>query len=358
MDARIPRPERGYLVLADISGFTAYLAGTELEHAHEIIRELLEFIVTRLQPLLTLAQIEGDAVLAYAPEARVPRGETLLELLEATYAAFKDRLTSISRRVTCTCTACRNVTTLDLKFLVHHGEYLTHHIHDYPELLGLAPLFVREREWKEPVAQAVGWRSYALFTTDSLAHLGLPPEGLPVLEFSNGQVKTYGLNLGAWYQAMLEARRVMISPDEADAIFTHDLAAPPPVAWEWLNDPQKRNRWYLSLLHWTARARPGGRTGPGAINHCDHGAGAALETVLDWRPFDYFTVEMRITPGGLILLVTTQLEPLPADRTRLRFCLRLQNPSARWLARPLCGLMVQVLRYGMNQLDRLLAQEK
>src|SRR3989304_6285278 len=145
MVARIPRPERGYLVLADISGFTAYLAGTELEHAHEIIRELLEFIVERLRPLLTLAQIEGDAVLAYAPEARVPR------------------------RVTCTCTACRNVTTLDLKFLVHHGEYLTHHIHDYPELLGLAPLFVREREWKEPVAQAVGWGGFARFSPPRLA---------------------------------------------------------------------------------------------------------------------------------------------------------------------------------------------
>jgi len=37
--------QHGYLVLADISGYTSYLAGTELEHAHEVLTELLETIV-------------------------------------------------------------------------------------------------------------------------------------------------------------------------------------------------------------------------------------------------------------------------------------------------------------------------
>ena len=33
-------PREGYLLLADISGYTEFLTGTELEHAHAIIREL------------------------------------------------------------------------------------------------------------------------------------------------------------------------------------------------------------------------------------------------------------------------------------------------------------------------------
>ena len=37
--------QHGYLVLADISGYTAYLAGVELDHAHEILSDLLETIV-------------------------------------------------------------------------------------------------------------------------------------------------------------------------------------------------------------------------------------------------------------------------------------------------------------------------
>lgn len=37
--------QHGYLVLADISGDTAYLAGVELDHAHEILTHLLTAIV-------------------------------------------------------------------------------------------------------------------------------------------------------------------------------------------------------------------------------------------------------------------------------------------------------------------------
>jgi hypothetical protein len=41
---------RGHLLLADISGYTAFLTGTELEHAHTIIRELTALIRERLVP--------------------------------------------------------------------------------------------------------------------------------------------------------------------------------------------------------------------------------------------------------------------------------------------------------------------
>src|SRR3972149_11044194 len=81
---RSPKPmstltQHGYLVLADISGYTSFVAATELEHAHDILTELLELILGQLTPTLTLSKLEGDAVFAYAAEARVPRGETVLE---------------------------------------------------------------------------------------------------------------------------------------------------------------------------------------------------------------------------------------------------------------------------------------
>jgi hypothetical protein len=41
------RTRRGYLVLADISGYTALLAGTELEHATAIVYELTTLIRER-----------------------------------------------------------------------------------------------------------------------------------------------------------------------------------------------------------------------------------------------------------------------------------------------------------------------
>ncbi len=61
--------QRGYLVLADISGYTSFLSQTELDHAHEILTDLIETILKRFKPILTIHKIEGDAVFAYTPDS-------------------------------------------------------------------------------------------------------------------------------------------------------------------------------------------------------------------------------------------------------------------------------------------------
>src|SRR4051794_26435634 len=94
-------PPLGYFVLADISGFTGYLAGVELEHANGVLRDLLELIMARLAPPLRVASVERDAVFAYLPAARLGRGETLLEIIETAYAWFQAQQASIARRTTC-----------------------------------------------------------------------------------------------------------------------------------------------------------------------------------------------------------------------------------------------------------------
>jgi len=349
------QPEYGYLALADISGYNAFVSGTEFDHAQEIIHDLLDFLVSNLRPLLTLVQIEGDAVFAYTPENKILRGETIFELIENTYTAFKDRLSSIKRHHTCTCAACQNVHTLDLKFFMHYGEYIEQGIDDHHGLLGYAPMFVRKREWKGPVATTAGWQGYALFTEDSLSKLDLKPEGLEAVEIAENPVRTFGLNLKYRYESLLEVRRVAVAPEMADASLRSELDASPPVAWEWLNDPQKRNQWWESFTRWTKQVRPGGRTGPGAVNHCNHGIGYMLETILDWRPFDYFTVNMRITPGRFDVLQTTKLEALPDGKTAVQFYYQLQNPDSRWLARPVCWVVAGFLALELRRLKRLLA---
>jgi hypothetical protein len=82
---------QGCLVLADISGYTAYLAGVELEHSHDILADLLGTVTVGLSPPLHLAKLEGDAVFCVTPE-REPIGRAvLLEALESTYLAFARR---------------------------------------------------------------------------------------------------------------------------------------------------------------------------------------------------------------------------------------------------------------------------
>src|SRR5947207_1202229 len=55
---------QGTLVLADISGYTKYMAGTEHEHSIEILRELIETIANSFDGRLRIDQLEGDALCA------------------------------------------------------------------------------------------------------------------------------------------------------------------------------------------------------------------------------------------------------------------------------------------------------
>ena len=106
--------EHGYLVLADISGYTSFLAKVELDHAHEILTDLLEVIVRQFKTMLTISKLEGDAVFANVNEARLPRPEALLELVENTYIEFCRRRDSSQRRTTCQCRACQSMPSLEL----------------------------------------------------------------------------------------------------------------------------------------------------------------------------------------------------------------------------------------------------
>ena len=51
----MPDVGEGYLVLADVSGYTGFLAGIELEHASGILAELIQEMLDGLTPPLELA---------------------------------------------------------------------------------------------------------------------------------------------------------------------------------------------------------------------------------------------------------------------------------------------------------------
>ena len=344
MDASRGKTQHGYLVLADISGYTSFVAATELEHAHEILTELLELILGRMTPTLTLSKLEGDAVFAYAPESKIPRGETLFELIEAIYVAFRDRRKGMRRRTTCECNACRNIPSLDLKFIAHHGDYIVQTVSGINELVG-SDVNLIHRLLKNHVSEATGWRAYALFTEAGLTHMGVHPEGMhaqPEAYEHLGEVQTHSLNLHPRYEALVETRREFITPEEAHAVISLDIALPPPVVWEWINDPDKRSLWGEGV-RWSAGVRPGGRTGAGARNHCAHGKGNSIETILDWRPFDYVTTQSvdSAMPKNMYMLRTIQLEPTPDGGTRLHAHIKLMGmPLPRWLLRPLTQFMM------------------
>jgi hypothetical protein len=343
MDAKT---QHGYLVIADISGFTSYLAKVELEHAHEILTHLLETIVKELKTLLTISKLEGDAVFAYVSEANTPGGERILELLETTYVAFRQQREDSQRNTTCTCKACQSIPALDLKFFVHHGNFIVQQVSGIRELVG-SDVNLIHRLVKNHVTETTGWKAYMLFTSQAFEHMDVFPEGLHEQMESYehlGEVRVLCLNLHDRYETLRAARRVIVSEEEADLIFSIELAAPTPVAWHYLTDPGKKSKAFNGYAIFTPKTRPGGRSGAGASNHCAHGKdykGSTIETFLDWRPFDYLTVES--VEGNMALRETYQLEPISDGRmTRLQVRTQILSlPIPLWLKRPFIKLFLE-----------------
>jgi hypothetical protein len=65
-------------LIADISGYTGYLADVELDHAQDILADLIGAVVTALRPNFRLAKLEGDAAFTFATTERID-GSMLLD---------------------------------------------------------------------------------------------------------------------------------------------------------------------------------------------------------------------------------------------------------------------------------------
>jgi hypothetical protein len=102
--AAIRQTESGCLALADISGYTPYLAGAELDHAQDVLEDLTDTVVRSLSPPMKLSKLEGDAVFVYMPGNRVD-ASMLLGTLDAAYFAFRRRQDAIDRATQCDCNA-------------------------------------------------------------------------------------------------------------------------------------------------------------------------------------------------------------------------------------------------------------
>jgi len=333
--------QHGYLLLADISGYTSFVAGTELDHSHEILTDLLEIICMQIEKLLTIHKLEGDAVFAYAPEAIISRGETILELVEATYLAFRDRQTDIKRATTCTCKACQNIPSLDLKFIVHHGDYVIQQVRGIREMVG-SDVNLVHRLSKNHVTEATGWRAYLMITEPCLAHLDVKLQGMHEQAESYehlGEIKTINVDMHRRYKELKESRRVFLTEKDADVRFTVDFPTPPPITWEWLQDPNRRNAWGGGHVRWYSGDRPKGRAGSGASNHCAHGKSVSTEVTLDWRPFEYSTTD-SFENGKKIFSETFRLEPLPNGGTRVHNYSKIILPIPRWLRRIVARMVI------------------
>jgi uncharacterized protein YndB with AHSA1/START domain len=325
----LPKPETACFVIADISGYTSFLAGVELDHAHDIIADLMDTIVRSLRPPFRLAKFEGDAVFVYAIADKVD-GSVLQDAVESAYISFRKRLRNIKQASSCQCSACGKMQDLDLKFVVHHGEFIKHKMAGREELAGRDVILVH-RLLKNTMDQRHGRRAYALYSDDCIRVMGIDPVTQGLVEHREvidiiGEVKCWVRDLEEAWLTDSEQQRNEVTREKAAMVIEFDIAAPRPIVWEHFTLPGQRLKWQGSDE--LREASKSGRRGVGTVNHCMHGAHAIIEEVMDWRPHDYFTMATLVpVPDAPKVILTYAFQEGASGGTHIE--IRVAKPKPK-----------------------------
>ena len=327
----LPKLEKACFVIADISGYTRFLATTELEHAQDIIADLMGTIVDALRPPFRLAKFEGDAAFLYAVKDELD-GSLLEDTIESAYFRFRRRMRDVKQASACTCSACVAMSDLDLKLVVHHGEMVKQVMAGREELAGRDVILVH-RLLKNSVGESLGHGAYALYSDACIRAVGIDPVARDLGEHHEavdiiGDVTVWARDLRTGWEHHNKLARIEVKPDESYLTWTFDIAAPRHMVWEYVTVPGQWQQWWFAeeIIEHSG----GGRRGVGTTNHCMHGEAAVVEEILDWRPFDYFTIGITLpVPDAPRIVMTRAVTDRPDGGSVLAMRVAVPKPEHR-----------------------------
>jgi uncharacterized protein YndB with AHSA1/START domain len=219
---------------------------------------------------------------------------------------------------------------LDFKFVVHYGEMVKQKMGGREELAGRDVILVH-RLLKNTVSEKVGSRAYALYSDACIQTMGIDPAAQGLVEHHEtidiiGDVKLWLRDLEEAWKKENERTRIEVTRDDAYLRLDFDISAPRQTVWEHFTVPAQRQKW------WPADAiienSSNRRRGIGTENHCMHGKDAIVEEVLDWRPFDYFTVSTLLPiPGAPKIMMTHAMQDRSNGVTRIQ--MRVAKPKPK-----------------------------
>ena len=319
---------KGYFVITDISGYTEYLTGSELDHANEILQSLFDAQLRAVEHPFIISGFRGDAIFMYVPETNFIQSQSFLEALENFYIVFADTLQQIQYNTTCTCRACKNMSMLDLKMCTHYGEYLVQKLGDREELLG-ADVIVPHRMLKNNVIEKTGVKSYALFSDIAAQKLNLLEYCEKVIPHSEtyehlGEVPMCVHDLHPVWEKYTEKHRRFVDAQEAWVKCEVEIPFPAALIWEYLTKPDLEAG-FLRYDYGERTDDLGGRVQEGSGFHCAHGDLHVYSKILDWRPFEYYTMEQSAL--GLSYLSTRRLIPFE-NSTRVGIYLTMPRETS------------------------------
>lgn len=318
----------GLLVMADISGYTKFVAGTEADHSREILAELMDGIAKSFGGKLSIDQVEGDALACTTERTDVE----VVDWLRETFRLFHGRLRDIRTATTCPCRACATVQDLGLKFIVHRGEFSRYEVAGRVQLHGNDVNVVHRL-----LKNTVPLREYLLAT--SVASAGWP-ESIRA-EFTSapqrydvGEVDASYLDLRPVRDSVWRAPRPKV--DRATARFHGSARYPgtPEQVFRFFTDPKLRQIWMgVPRVDFVAGARG---SLVGAEYHCVHGENQkTVFKVLDASAPNELTLQIDFPFVGTVWQ-TDRLEAEGPTDTRV-------DTAISWKSQGLRGVIVDFM---------------
>jgi hypothetical protein len=322
--------EHGYVLIADISGYTRFLTQSELEHAHAIIKELLSLLRDQMGAPVQIIRTEGDALFGYVRAETLDDAPWLLDLVEAAYHAFRQRLFQVEVASTCECNACTNTQELDLKFFAHHAEFIVEDLGGgRPDLSG-PEVILAHRLLKNEFVAKHGVPAYFMVTAPVFEGLGTPEDAIAHSEsFEHfGDVALHVFDLTAAHERRRTKQRVVVVKEHADVWLEFTFPGPRQYVWNLMTDPKHIAGFNDDITGWTWK---GDRRNVGIEAHCAHGDGtASLMQVSDWTPMEHYTVTTRALGNKWpSMQLTYHFRELPQNRTMLCMGARMLKPNLR-----------------------------
>jgi hypothetical protein len=302
--------ETGYFFITDITGYTQFLAHSELDHAKEILDALFESILDNIESPLIVSNTQGDAIICYAPENAFHQPRQLLDVMERTYFDFRRLLELMNINNSCDCNACMNMSALDLKIFLHYGQYLEQQIGTKTDLQG-TDVILAHLLMKNTVLDKYRLPGYGLLTEAALKAMGIDPDAEGMLEHVEhyehyGAVNAYIHDLRAAWLIEHERKRSVVTAEDAVAHAGVFVPVPAWIAWDYASNMELK-KIFFDLESIERTDVEGGREKIGASFHCRHRLGDINYLYVDFDPPNYVTFESRAF--GITSLNTLRIVP-------------------------------------------------
>lgn len=121
------------IFIPDMNGFTSYMSKTDIRISKKVIPALLETIISANELSLSLAEIQGDAVMFYRI-GEPPSPRELVAQSKHIFLSFSNKLEELSREFTDTPISIPE--SLGIKIISHYGKIGLTKIRGHIKLIG------------------------------------------------------------------------------------------------------------------------------------------------------------------------------------------------------------------------------